>query len=166
MDIQPYKRGEFLFVGKELDELPSKLTQTEQLRMVVSGQSNKRSGILVLTNTRIFWYARRNFGGSDFQEVLLSKVGGASVSRSGIANKLEVTFSGGSIEVSISSNSAANEFAAAVQSLFESNPNFVSNNLPPDDIITKLERLAALKDKGILTDVEFAAQKKILLSMG
>ena len=36
---------------------------------------------------------------------------------------------------------------------------------PQDDVITQLERLAALKDQGILTEEEFAAQKAKLLGM-
>lgn len=34
----------------------------------------------------------------------------------------------------------------------------------PDDVISQLERLAELKKQGILTDAEFAAQKKRLLA--
>lgn len=163
MDIQPFKRGEFLFVNKELDELLSKLNQNEHLRMVISGQSNSRAGLLVLTDIRIFWYAKRMFGGSDFQEVPLAKIGGASVSRSGITNKLKVTYTGGSIEVSVSSNAVATEFAAAIQTPISVQPITVPQN-ETSDIISKLERLAALKEKGILTDAEFAAQKSALLN--
>lgn len=36
---------------------------------------------------------------------------------------------------------------------------------PPDDYISQLERLAGLRDKGILTDEEFQAQKTKLLGM-
>ncbi|MFB7554729.1 SHOCT domain-containing protein [Streptomyces brevispora] len=35
---------------------------------------------------------------------------------------------------------------------------------PPDDPISQLERLAALKKQGILTDAEFAAQKNRILA--
>jgi hypothetical protein len=34
---------------------------------------------------------------------------------------------------------------------------------PQDDLVSQLERLAALKDQGILTEEEFAAQKAKLL---
>ncbi|MEU8626425.1 SHOCT domain-containing protein [Streptomyces sp. NPDC048669] len=34
----------------------------------------------------------------------------------------------------------------------------------PDDLISQLERLGALKKQGILTDAEFAAQKNRLLA--
>ncbi|MFF1926449.1 SHOCT domain-containing protein [Streptomyces sp. NPDC058221] len=34
----------------------------------------------------------------------------------------------------------------------------------PDDVISQLERLAELKKQGILTDAEFAEQKKRLLA--
>ena len=36
---------------------------------------------------------------------------------------------------------------------------------PEDDMITQIERLAALKDQGILTEEEFAAQKAKLLGI-
>jgi nucleoside phosphorylase len=36
---------------------------------------------------------------------------------------------------------------------------------PQDDVITQLERLGALKDQGILTEEEFAAQKAKLLGI-
>ena len=36
---------------------------------------------------------------------------------------------------------------------------------PEDDMITQLERLGALKDQGILTEEEFAAQKARLLGL-
>ncbi|MFC1923673.1 SHOCT domain-containing protein [Chloroflexota bacterium] len=37
--------------------------------------------------------------------------------------------------------------------------------VPEEDMITQLERLGALKDQGILTEEEFAAQKAKLLGM-
>ena len=36
---------------------------------------------------------------------------------------------------------------------------------PEEDVITQLERLGALKDQGILTEEEFAAQKAKLLGL-
>ena len=36
---------------------------------------------------------------------------------------------------------------------------------PEEDVVSQLERLAALKEQGILTDEEFAAQKAKLLGM-
>ncbi len=36
---------------------------------------------------------------------------------------------------------------------------------PEEDVITQLERLGALKDQGILTEEEFAAQKAKLLGI-
>lgn len=36
---------------------------------------------------------------------------------------------------------------------------------PQDDMVTQLERLADLKDKGILTEEEFAAQKAKILNI-
>ena len=36
---------------------------------------------------------------------------------------------------------------------------------PQDDVVSQLERLAALKDQGILTEEEFAAQKAKLLGI-
>ena len=36
---------------------------------------------------------------------------------------------------------------------------------PEDDLITQLERLGGLRDQGILTEEEFAAQKAKLLGM-
>ena len=38
-------------------------------------------------------------------------------------------------------------------------------SVPQDDYITQLERLAALRDQGILTDEEFEAKKKQILGM-
>ncbi|MBX3058127.1 MAG: SHOCT domain-containing protein [Anaerolineae bacterium] len=36
---------------------------------------------------------------------------------------------------------------------------------PPDDYITQLERLGALRDQGILTDEEFEAKKRQILGL-
>jgi hypothetical protein len=35
---------------------------------------------------------------------------------------------------------------------------------PADDVVSKLERLAALKERGMLTDEEFSEQKNRLLA--
>jgi hypothetical protein len=40
---------------------------------------------------------------------------------------------------------------------------YAPQSAPEDDVITQLERLGALKDQGVLTEEEFAAEKAKLL---
>ena len=44
------------------------------------------------------------------------------------------------------------------------NPTAVENKAPVDDIISKLERLGVMKEKGLLTDEEYVAAKAKLLN--
>lgn len=46
-------------------------------------------------------------------------------------------------------------------------PEYIPAQAPaaPDDVVTQLERLGALKQQGLLTDEEFAAQKAKLLGL-
>jgi hypothetical protein len=163
MDLSNYKRGTFLMVGKELEELPSKLREGENINQIICGQMNSRQGILVLTDIRVFWFAKRTFGGADFAETPISKIGGANVKREGISNILAISFSGGNIEVKVSESKTAAEFAAAISNQPSPSPQ-IAPHQQTSDLISQLERLAALKSNGILTDEEFAQQKAKILS--
>lgn len=161
MDLSKYKKGVFLLVNKELAEVPSLLKDGENFKMIVNGQVNNRQGLLVLTDMRVFWFAKRMFGGTDFSEISLQKVAGASVRRDGISNKVSITYSGGSIDVLVADSKVANEFATETQ--VKEDVKQVAL-VQTDDLIDKLERLAALKEKGILTESEFLNQKAVLLN--
>ena len=59
------------------------------------------------------------------------------------------------------------------QEMYEQQMEYEQEYAPPppaeptqeDDVITQLERLSALKDQGVLTEEEFAAQKAKLLGL-
>ena len=62
----------------------------------------------------------------------------------------------------------AGRWAAQEQQQYAQEPQYAAPAPPPqddaDDMIAQLEKLGQLRDKGILTDAEFAEQKARLLS--
>jgi hypothetical protein len=131
------------------------------------GSVRPRGGTYILTNRELHW---RNADGETLR-IRLSEVSHLYVSRSGrYALHCVVEHGGREIDMVFhgeddKSNRGAPEFYAALEGAIQDAHAMqrTTETAPKASVAEELERLAALKDRGILTDGEFDAQKRTLL---
>ena len=79
---------------------------------------------------------------------------------------ISIYTSGNKADITYIPNIAIDEFVGFVRNMTHKTENVAEpqTSTQDQDLISKLERLASLKEKGVLTDEEFNEQKKKLLS--
>lgn len=157
------------YTKKEIKRLPSILNEGEEIRALTSGFNDYRTVLCVTTNKRIIFLDRGMFFGQRQRQMLLDKV-------QSVVGDYLVFF--GSITISDGSSSmAANMVLASsidpyVQATQAAMDEFrtmgfreIAHNATRtgSDIASQIERLAALKDAGHLSEDEFENQKAKLL---
>lgn len=157
------------YTKKEIKRLPNLLTEGEQIRALTSGFADYRTVLCVTTNKRIIFLDRGMFFGQRQRQMTLDKV-------QSVVGDYLVFF--GTITVSDGSSSmAANMVLASsidpyVQATNAAMDEFrtmtfreIAHNATRtgSDIASQIERLAALKEAGHLTEEEFEKQKERLL---
>lgn len=153
---------------KEFFHLPNILNENEQPLAVASGVMDGNTWLITLTNQRVIFLDKGMLFGVKQVDVNLKDV----VSVGGKTGLLL-----GSITISTSGqNYTIKDVAKASVIPFTNLVNATRNNLSANqenpiagkddnaDIVSQLERIAALKEKGILTEDEFQQQKQRLLN--
>ncbi|NDL62718.1 hypothetical protein GRH90_08120 [Enterobacteriales bacterium SAP-6] len=155
---------------KEFYYLPAILADGETPLAVVSGLMGGNTWLITLTNYRIIFLDKGMVYG--LKQVTLDL---ASVISVGGRTKMMI----GSITLSTASQNytienvmkgAVTPFTNMVNIARENHSKQLamqqeSSARPQYDVITQLEKLAALKERGILSDQEFSAQKEKILAM-
>jgi hypothetical protein len=119
--------------------------------------------LAVLTNKRILYVASGIFSGVDMKEIYLDKISGVKADMGIIQHDLIITSVGATMKFPTSKK---DELVAFQNKLTQAMADYNKpiQQAAPVDVVSQLERLADLKTKGILTDEEFAEQKKKILS--
>jgi len=160
------------FLGKrEIKELPAILWEDENVENLIAGTYNNGNGILVATNKRLVFIDKGLVFGLKVEDFPYDKISSIQYSTGVLLGKLTIFASGNKaiidnvdkqlvrifgdfVRNKISSKEGDNKTSTATTSIDMNSQ---------DDIVTKLERLAKLKDQGILTEAEFIQQKLKLL---
>ncbi|NML70140.1 hypothetical protein HHL23_10065 [Chryseobacterium sp. RP-3-3] len=180
-----------LFVDSEVEELVNVLDKDEKLIAIAEGKYlyNNLEGIVVSTEKRIIFVDKKFFGGVFENEFPLHKVSSVQHDTSLMSSTLKVYTPGFTAEFKLYIKSAAKNFFDAVQNYIgrsedqirlqqmqvklqqqqtvpqpqQSQPNSESKEAPAV-IFDQLEKLGKLRELGVLTEEEFAEQKKKLLA--
>lgn len=154
------------FTRKEMEHLPDAMNEGEQLLAFASGLMDKKTWLIALTDQRILLLDKGMFYGLSQSEFSLDNVSAVSYETGMLMGKLVIQV--GSVNHTITQvpKKAASSFAErtrhAMKALHDTPAS--ANSVPnDDDIVSKLERLAALRDRGVLDDNEFADQKAKIL---
>ncbi|PIF46120.1 uncharacterized protein DUF4428 [Chryseobacterium sp. 52] len=180
-----------LFVDSEVEELVNVLDQDEKLIAIAEGKYlyNNLEGIVVSTEKRIIFIDKKFFGGVFENEFPLHKVSSVQHDTSLMSSTLKVYTPGFTAEFKLYIKSAAKNFYDAVQSYIGRSEDQIrlqqmqaklqqqqtvqqpqpsqSNSdekEAPAVIFEQLEKLGKLREMGVLTEEEFAEQKKKLLA--
>jgi hypothetical protein len=151
------------FGKKEIKELPNILSVSENVDNLITGIYNSNFGILVSTNHRLIFVDKGFIYGLKVEDFPLDKI---------TSIEYETGFVSGEVTIHTSSNIAkirqvdkvsARKFAEFVREKLskpKENPSIISAQ---PDILGQIEKLAKLKDAGILSEEEFVEQKKKML---
>jgi hypothetical protein len=180
-----------IFVDSEVEELVNVLDKDENLIAIAEGKYlyNNLEGIVVSTEKRIIFVDKKFFGGVFENEFPLHKVSSVQHDTSLISSTLKVYTPGFTAEFKLYIKSAAKNFFDAIENYIgrsedqirlqqmqakaqqqqavqqpqQSQPESGQKE-EPAVIFEQLEKLGKLREIGVLTEEEFAEQKKKLLA--
>lgn len=143
---------------KEINELPEILTSDEKIDNILWGINLKKGpGILVSTNYRLIFISAGSI--VNIEDYPLDKISSIECSTLILFGEIKIHTNSNVSKIENIEKESAKEFTQFVRDkIFKSTSNTESN------IIDQLEKLAKLKENGILTEEEFNEQKKKLLN--
>ncbi|MGR2680060.1 PH domain-containing protein [Chromobacterium haemolyticum] len=153
------------FTKKELNHLPEVLANGEQVLAFTSGLMDSNTWLIVLTDHRILFLDKGMIFGLKQTAIELDKVNSVSGSTGLLFGKILIQ--NGASERKIDNVwkktvvPFTNKVRDAINARKYHQPQVVSSG---DDPVARLEKLSAMKDKGLITDAEFAEQKVRILS--
>ena len=160
-------------IDKMLTEGEQVLINADQSRMMPGGSIATPNSIYV-TNKRIIFRNPRMWGLKiDLMDYAYTDLANVELHKGIFTTEIELTprFNSEKVKLPAVSKEAAEELFGAIRKgmhgdfgLDDGTGNLVVQQQRPDDPISKLERLSALKDKGMISDKEFGAVKTRLLS--
>lgn len=155
-----------LFGRKEVRHLRNMLRASERVAELGQGQYGPKQGLVVLTDERLFFFEKSMLGNETVEEFSLGSISSISVSKKMTGETLQIHASGNQAEIKSMGHGQGDAVARAfrdVRSAFsQSGP--VTAPAQSDDPIAQLERIASLRDRGILTPEEFEAKKAELIA--
>lgn len=157
-----YKADDKILAMSEIAELSKIITHDESLVAIVHGFMDSGIGVLVATSKRIMFIDKRL---TTVNTNIFMKDKISSIKRDGGIMLSDIIITAGSqiIKVKNVSNTEAEKFCNHANMMLSAPDK--SNNTAPIDIADQLEKFAALKDKGIITEEEFNQQKAKLLAL-
>lgn len=153
-----------LFTKKELYHLPEIVSAGEQIIAYTSGLMSGNTWLIALTDRRVIFLDKGIVYGLKQVIIDLDKINAVSCKTGLMFGEIAITDGASTKKISNVPKATAAPFAAKIQEALESRKQVRHAAPEPTDVVSLLERLAALRDRGILTDDEFAAQKDIILA--
>ncbi|WBX72867.1 PH domain-containing protein [Tenacibaculum pacificus] len=148
----------------EIKELPNILTNSEEIEKIDAGfLSNGKgftgNGLLVATNYRLIFIDKPTIGfGIKMEDFPYNKISSVSIETGILKSQLKLICSGNTAKINLING--AKEFSEFIRNKTLSEKGKFRNN---NDILKQIEKLSELKEKRILTELEFETKKTELL---
>ncbi|WP_246578324.1 PH domain-containing protein [Clostridium frigoris] len=160
---------------KNLVELKSHLENGEEIESHIFGayqakimnNDSVRNGVLVATETRIIFYAKKMFG-YDMEVFPYLNISSIEVSKDFMGHKISFFATGNKVTVKWIHSKNIMEFVTLVRDRIgkKHEPSIIAKETTSEKSpIEKIKELKELLDIGIITQEEFDAKKKQLLEM-
>jgi hypothetical protein len=154
---------------KEIKELPNILAQNEEIKYVTSGLLDGNTWLITCTNKRILFLDKGMVYGLKQMEIPLEKINSIGCTKGLLLGKIEIWDGASKKMVDAVANNTVKIFVDAVNDAREvlkdnNSEHKTSEPTVQNDIVSQLERITALKEKGILNDDEFQMQKQKILN--
>lgn len=150
-----------MFGRKEIRHLANILDRGEFVHAIGVGSLGGKMGIVALTDRRLL-FLEKSIGSESLVEFALSSIGALSVGKKMGGEALTVTHSGIAATITTLQHGQGDAIARKFREMKEQ-PAGAAAVPAAADPIEQIERLAGLRDKGILSEDEFQAQKTLLL---
>ena len=147
----------------ELKGLPDVMHETELIKGIACGRYNDRSGVIVATNERVFFFVKGRLWGSQLEEFRYENITSVQYSTGLISSEITIFVAGNAAKIDMVPKILCKPFVDTVRAML-GNQNKPAPSTNEEDFLAKLERLATLKSSGMLTDEEFLVAKKKLLA--
>ena len=154
------------FLGrKEINELPEILAENEKINNIIQGTYNNSQGILISTNRRLVFIDKGLLYGLKVEDFALDKISSIQYETGLLLGKVKIHTSSNIASIENVVKSSARQFAESVRNLLSEpkEKQIVQQNNSEPTVLDQIEKLAKMKDNGILTEEEFTEQKKKLL---
>jgi hypothetical protein len=161
--------GRYIFwTQKEIRALPEILDPDESIKAITSGLMDTTTWLAVCTNRRLLFINRGMFYGLRQVQLPLDRIQSLDHEFTIFFGSIRVWDGASAFTISMVLKSSIMPFVKATQEAMHlsrtSSSKAATSASQPIDIASQLAKLAELKEKGYLTDEEFQAQKKKLLS--
>lgn len=150
------KAKEYLNPNEEIVAIVMGAYETEIL-----GSNSVRTGILVATNKRLVFYAKKLMG-YELEDFPLSNISSIESGKNMMGHNISFFASGNKVKMKWINDGEINKFVEYVRSKIGKESS--SNDSKEESILDQIEKLSKLKDQGILTENEFQVKKTDLLS--
>lgn len=168
--LKELKQVDTFGTKKELKELPNIMYSGETIEYLMSGYSNANTWVIVCTNKRVLFLDKGMFFGCKQLEIPLEKINSIEATKGLLLGSIKIWDGASAMKVDQVQKFALQPFVNAVNTAREALKNQNNHFQKPieekkDDYIAQLEKLAGLRDKGIITDEDFEAKKKQILGL-
>lgn len=150
---------------KEVKELPSILTDGENIIGLTSGFLNGNTWLIVVTPKRLLFLDKGMIFGLKQVEILVEKINSIEFKTGLLLGEIHVWDGSSKMVIKNIQKASVKPFAESINKaidLYRSRSQ--SGGSASFNIANELKKLADLKTQGILTEAEFDAQKKKLLA--
>ena len=152
----------FLF-NSTIKELVNILNENENIKYIQMASSAKTAGLVLCTENRLIFIHKTLNYSKNIIDIPYSKITTIEISAKQYQGSLIIYCSGVRIEIDGIKRKDCDNMYQSIKRAIDELP--ISNNIITSDIISQIERLASLKEKGFLTEVEFNEQKGNLLKL-
>jgi Bacterial PH domain/Short C-terminal domain len=153
-----------IFGRKEIRHLRNLLYGTELVTELGQGEYEGKQGLLVLTTERLLFF-EKSLGSETVEEFPLPSIASMTVSKKLTGERLVVHSSGNTGEIKGMMHGQAEALVRAFRNLKQAQqqPTTASTSAVVEDPLARIEQLAGLRDKGIISAEEFEAKKTELM---
>ena len=151
------------FLGrKEINELPKILAESEIVDNIAQGTYSNGQGILVSTNRRLVFIDKGLLYGLKVEDFPYDKITTIQYETGLLLGEIKIHTSGNIAKIDNVEKTTARSFAEFVRNKLSQPKETIAQSTQPN-VLDQLEKLAKLKDNGIISEEEFIEQKKKLL---
>lgn len=143
---------------KSFAELHKHLKENEEILTIVDSLS-----LIVVTNERFLRIKTNLFSPTDVKDIPLKSITNIEIDAGFLTTKIWIITAGGKTDVILDKKEKANKLKDVINDAISNSDKDLSADKKVN-VYEQLEKLANLKEKGVLTEEEFKIQKERLLS--
>jgi hypothetical protein len=148
-----------------LKELINILQENESIQYAAIGMNGIHISPIILTNKRIIYLKIKGLMSKEIHDINYSKISSLNIKRGTILDDVVLSVLGTNIEIDgLNKEESVNVYNKIKQQMELNDSDVAATTVPDNDILGKLERLAKLREQGVLSEDEFTEQKKRILS--